>query len=269
MNDRSANLLEKGQPFRPFSEFMMSLRFLTRMPLPFALTLDWMPLRHALRMFSVAGAVIGLVQGLLLFGFAEVGVPAFIAATLACGCGLLFTGALHEDGVADVADGFGGGRDRESRLAIMHDSRIGSYGTLALMITLLVRISCYREILVLDFGYAIGLLAAAGAFSRAMVVDLMWSTRSARLEGLSAHAGRPSRNAALFAIISGGVIVVAASALHQPVEALYALAAATCLTAMLRWSAIRLIGGQTGDVCGAVQVISECAMLTVYAAMIH
>lgn len=260
---------ERSPPFRPVAELIASLTFLTRLPVPFARTLDPPPLRASMRLFAVTGALIGLIYGAVLYGLHSLGVPDLLASALAITAGLLLTGALHEDGLADTVDGFGGGKDRLQRLAIMSDSQIGSYGTLALVMAVAVRGLAYAELLAIAPWTLLAITAACGAFSRSMVVDLMWSTSSAKTDGLSAFAGRPSRNTALSAIFSGMIFVGIAGYMFHWESALFAIAAAACTAALVRFSAMRLIGGQTGDVCGAVQVLSELAMLVIFASMVR
>jgi adenosylcobinamide-GDP ribazoletransferase len=256
-------------PFFLLRQLATSLMFLTRLPLPFGRTIDRPKLADSMGLFGVAGAIIGALFGLAFTGLIALGVPSLIAATLSVATGMLVTGALHEDGLADVADGFGGGQDRQARLLIMRDSRIGSYGTIALVMTLVLRVAALAEFTMLALWVTVLLCATAGAFSRAMVVDLMWSTRPARADGLSHMAGRPGRLPALAAILTGLGLAVAVAYVFRPEAALFGVAAATVAAAALRFTAIRLIDGQTGDVCGAVQVVSELAMLIVFASMVH
>ncbi|MFO1034404.1 MAG: adenosylcobinamide-GDP ribazoletransferase [Hyphomicrobiales bacterium] len=255
---------ERRGRIRPFAEFVHALRFLTRLPVPFARTLDLPPLSQSMRVFPAAGALIGALTGLLLSGLEWSGLPPLVYGALAVAAGLAVTGALHEDGLADTADGFGGGKSRERRLEIMRDSRIGTYGTLALATMFLVRVGCYQTLAGLQPVQTIVLLAACGAFSRALMVDLMWATRPARSDGLSVFAGTPGRNGAAFAIITAALLTLAAGQLLSSGSGLFALAAGLGVTAYLRRLTVRMIGGQTGDVCGAVQVLSEIAMLCVF-----
>jgi adenosylcobinamide-GDP ribazoletransferase len=269
MSDDFEPLSEARRRFRPFAEFLVALRFLTVLPVPFVRTLDPPPLAEAMRMFPLAGAAIGAGTGAAL-GLCNLGgLPQLFSAAVAIGIGLLITGALHEDGLSDVADGFGGGRTREERLDIMRDSRIGAFGTLALGIMLLGRASLLMALLELPAGDMIVLLACAAAFSRALIVDLMWATRPARNDGLSVLAGRPSRNTALFALTLGGLGAgMAAGWVLAPEAGVAALIAGGVMLAAVRVLAMRKIGGQTGDVCGAAQVLTELAMLAIYAATI-
>jgi adenosylcobinamide-GDP ribazoletransferase len=197
------------------------------------------------------------------------GLPDLFCALLALGLAAYVTGAFHEDGLADVADGFGGGATREERLEIMKDSRIGAYGTLTLIITILARASLLTALLDLPPLSILILMAGAAAFSRALMVDLLWATRPARPNGLSVMAGQPSRNTTLLALAIGGIGAGAGGTMVLSPEAgVLALIAGGLALAMVRSLAMRKIGGQTGDVCGAGQVMAETAMLAVYAAAV-
>jgi adenosylcobinamide-GDP ribazoletransferase len=234
--------------------------------MPLARTVDPPPLHQTMRMFSLAGALIGLFSGGILWLLVFLGVPSLLACTLAMAATMLLTGALHEDGLADFVDGLGGGKTRERRLEIMRDSRIGAYGALALLVAVLARIFALEPLLSLEAPAMLAILAACHAFSRALMVDLMWATPAARTDGLSAQAGRPSRAVAMFAIAIG-LLLTLLTALHVPPQAsVVALGLGLAATALVRHLAMRMIGGQTGDVCGAAQVACEVAMLTAFAA---
>jgi adenosylcobinamide-GDP ribazoletransferase len=247
---------------RPFAELVHALRFLTRLPVPFARTIDPPPLHQSMRMFSVAGALIGVVIAGALIGVGYLQLPPLLAGLLVTAFGILMTGALHEDGIADVADGFGGGHTPEQRLTIMRDSRIGSYGALALIIAVAARASCYAALMMMQPLAIIAILAAVQSFSRAMVVDLMWAEKPARSDGLSIMAGRPSSRVAVFTIVVGLALMGLCTLVVPAEKVIVALGFGLAGTAIVRRMAVKLIGGQTGDVCGAVQVTSEIAMLT-------
>jgi adenosylcobinamide-GDP ribazoletransferase len=254
---------------RPLPELVHAARFLTRLPIPLSRTLDPPPLAETMRMFSVVGAVIGCGISAVLFVGHYLQLPEYVAALLAVAFGLLVTGALHEDGLADMADGFGGGKTRERRLEIMRDSRIGSYGALALIVAVGARAACYAALLKLSPIAVLAVLAACQSFSRAMMVDLLWATRPARLDGLSVYAGQPRRSVAMFAIAVGLSLTLLAGYFTSFENAVMALGLGLAATAAIRALAIRLIGGQTGDICGAVQVTCEVMMLTAFLAILH
>src|SRR5258705_1077194 len=118
-----------------------AVAFLTRLPMPHpegAMPANFV---RARRMFPLVGAGIGGAVGLFCLGMRIMGLPDLAAAALALGASAILTGALHEDGLADVADGFGGGRDKATKLEIMRDSRIGTYGTLILLVSFVAKLS--------------------------------------------------------------------------------------------------------------------------------
>ena len=270
MNDIPSPASENTWKIRPFAETLLALSFLTRLPIPFTRTLDMPPLAHAMRFFPLAGALIGSLIAGVLIGANMLGLPSLLAAVITLSVGTLVTGALHEDGLADVADGFGGGKTREARLEIMRDSRIGTYGTIALVLSFLGRAAIYETLSGEQPLTILALFAGSAAFSRALVVDLMWATRPARSDGLSVFAGRPSRRSALFSLITGGIgAALAAGVVLSPEISIFAIAAAGIMLMLMRALCMRLIGGQTGDVCGAVQVLTELTMLTVYVSTIR
>ena len=191
MNDGFEPRSEFRGRVRPFASFLVALRFLTRLPVPFVRTLDPPPLRDSMAMFPVVGAVVGAISGGALIVANLAALPDLFCGLFALAAGAVVTGAFHEDGLADVADGFGGGHTREDRLDIMKDSRIGTYGTLTLCLTLLARASLLTALLDLPPLSIVALLAGAAAFSRALMVDLLWATRPARSNRI-VGAGRPA-----------------------------------------------------------------------------
>ncbi|MBO6957023.1 MAG: adenosylcobinamide-GDP ribazoletransferase, partial [Rhizobiales bacterium] len=118
-------------------DFYRTLRFATRLPLPELAREVEDPIVSADRFapaFATSGVVVGGLGGLIAILAVTVGVTPLLAALIATTAMVLVTGALHEDGLADCADGFGGGRDRDRKLEIMRDSAIGTYGVLALIL---------------------------------------------------------------------------------------------------------------------------------------
>jgi adenosylcobinamide-GDP ribazoletransferase len=254
---------------RPLAELVHAFKFLTRLPVPFSRTIDPPPLQQAMRMFSVVGACIGALVGFVLLTGQFMELPGNLTALLAVAAGLLLTGALHEDGLADTADGLGGGKTRERRLEIMRDSRIGTYGTLALIVAIGARVACYADLMFLSPQALLAVMMACNAFSRALVVDLLWATPPARSDGLSAYAGQPTRGVAMFAIVVGLALALLAGHFTFYENAILAMGLALAATAVLRGLAVSRIGGQTGDICGAVQVACEIMMLAAFVATLR
>src|SRR5205823_10789055 len=184
-------------------------------------------------------------------------------------CLAAVTGALHEDGFADMVDGFGGGRNREDTLAIMRDSSIGTFGVMALLLVLIAKAASFGDFTGRSWYVAPALLAGTGAFSRSLIVWVMGAIPPARLDGLSASAGGPPSHIAGTALLIGAVAgFILLSLAGGVVLAIVALAIGFAAAAFVRHLADRRIGGQTGDVWGGVQVVSDTAMLAIAAIMI-
>jgi adenosylcobinamide-GDP ribazoletransferase len=249
------------QPWRePGARLVASLAFLTRLPVSAAQRP--MPLVAAMPMFPAAGALIGAFTGVIAAFLADGGIDPLLAACLAFAATLCVTGALHEDGLADTADGFGGGITRERRLEIMRDSRIGTYGTLALVVMAIAKVAAIAAIVPALGWCSILVLAATGAASRAAIVWLMAKTPPARSDGLSASTGQPDGETLKWTLVVG--VAIAFLLLLWTVgflDSLFALLAGAAAALAVQRLALRQIGGQTGDVCGTVQVLSEIAML--------
>jgi adenosylcobinamide-GDP ribazoletransferase len=207
----------------------------------------------------IAGLVVGIVSA-ATFWIAEcLHLSPEIAAACAIGMGLLVTGALHEDGLADVADGFGGGATRERKLDIMRDSRIGTFGVVALIVVILAKWSA----LVTVGGWAA--IIAAQVFSRALVPAFMLMVLPARQSGLSARAGQVSGTSALIALVLGGIALLCIGL----APAIIAAVLCTFGFVLLKYLCQRQIGGQTGDVLGTLQQISELLVLLTASAFHH
>ena len=241
-------------------DFKTAVAFLTRLPMPHPDGATPQNFVRAHRMFPVVGALIGAVVGLLCLGLRYVGVPDLAAAALALGGSAILTGALHEDGLADVADGFGGGRNLESKLEIMRDSRLGTYGAMILLVSFAAKLSALAAI---PDGYVVPALIAAHALARGVLPAMSMNLPYARKDGLARNAGQPD---AVTSVIAGGLaLVIALLSLSWTNALSAALAAGVSAFGMARL-AMRQIGGQTGDVLGGAEQVSETAILVLLAA---
>jgi adenosylcobinamide-GDP ribazoletransferase len=232
-------------------DMVAAFGLLTRIPVPFTLP----------RPAGVwAWPLVGLVTGGTALAVAALGLwlglAAGVVAVLVIAVQATLTGALHEDGLTDCADGFWGGHDRARRLEIMKDSRIGSYGAVALMLALLARWSAVAALLGAG---AWGLALAAMVMSRAAMGLVMAGLPNARGEGLSARHSQPGWAAAWagMGLAFGLGLAFAGGAALGLVIAVGLVAAGVALVARAK------IGGQTGDVLGATQVLAEVAALAV------
>jgi adenosylcobinamide-GDP ribazoletransferase len=205
--------------------------------------------------WPLVGVVVGLAAGLAALAAAPAG-PG-VAAAMALAVQAALTGALHEDGLADCADGFWGGHTRDRRLEIMKDSRVGSFGVLALVLVVLAGWSAVSQA-----GRVLPVLVAAGALSRAPMAVLMAALPNAREGGLSRLVGRPPA-----AVAGAGVAVAVAVAVALCGWAGLRAALAVAVVALAVGLVARAkIGGQTGDVLGAAQQLGFVAAVAVLGA---
>ncbi len=231
--------------------------FLTRVPVPFAP--DEAPrLAVAAPWFPVVGAGVGALGGgvLALAALVPGAEVAGVAAALGLAAAVAVTGALHEDGLADTADGLGVLGDRERRLAVMRDSRIGTFGALALLVWLLVGWSALRA---LGTGDAVLALVAAGALSRWAILAHALVGRPARPDG-AIHALRVGPASSIVATV---VAVAAAIFALGPGGGAVATGVALLLALGTAAGARRALGGITGDTCGATAALAQVAVLVV------
>jgi adenosylcobinamide-GDP ribazoletransferase len=237
-------------------ECKVALQFLTRLPV--GAPARWPPgaLAASAPMFPLVGALIGAAAGLVFALATGLGLPPMLAALLAVAAQILLTGGLHEDGLADVADGFGGGRTRADKLRILRDPRLGSFGAMALMLALLARISALAALA--EPGLVAAVLIVAGATSRAALPVIMATLAPARDDGLAASAGRPHPLRATAAVI---IALLTAFVLLPPAMAAVGLIAAAGGALIIARLARRQIGGHTGDVLGAAQQLAEIGVL--------
>jgi len=238
------------------AETVAAFALLTRLPVGL-IPIPWTrELRHAAWAYPLAGAAVGLIGGATYWIAHSLGVPPVLAAIFAIFATILATGALHEDGLVDAADGLGG-KSAGDRLAIMRDHRIGTYGAIALVLSLGIRIGAI--VLLGEPSLVIAALIASGAASRASATALMTALPQARDDGLSVAAGRASTSDAIAAF----ALTFAIGWLMLSFGESMAVTLAALLTAgVVGLLAASRLGGQTGDVLGAACQLSECAALT-------
>ncbi|MCY6380266.1 adenosylcobinamide-GDP ribazoletransferase [Hoeflea prorocentri] len=246
------------------TETARAVAFLSRLPVPdrFFAGAD-ADMTQSARTYPLAGMVVALPAALLLFMLLFMGLPPLFAAGLAVTCQMLTTGGLHEDGLADCADGFGAGGERERILAVMKDSTIGTFGGLALILSVVLRVAGLATIAsaVNPLGAALALLSVSVA-SRGAMVWHWHSLPAARPDGVAVSIGRPDEKTAVFAAVSGAlltaVLAFPAGGLAGAITSLF-LVAIVC-SVFVRMTEGR-IGGHTGDTIGATQQICEIAAL--------
>jgi len=241
------------------AELRLAVAFLTRLPIRLSEAEAAAPIGSAARAFPLVGIVVGLAGGLVYLLTDLAGLSTTMGAMLALATTALITGAIHEDGLADTADGLGGGITREHKLTIMRDHRVGSYGVLALIFSVGLRVTALTN--TAWGGEGLLLVIAAAAASLACLPTVMYVMTPARTEGLAWSAGRPEQRRVVDAGALGVVIaVLCLGALNGVICA----AAGALAAAAAAWFAKRQIGGYTGDVLGAVQQAAEIAILIAF-----
>ncbi len=239
-------------------EVSTGIHFLTRLPLPRTAAIAGGAVAQSVWAFPLAGVVVGLI-GALVYALAHrLGLPPWPAATLAVAATLAATGCLHEDGLADTTDGFGGGDTTERKLEIMRDSSIGTYGICALALSLILRAGALASLA--EPGLVAAALIASHSAARAAMPVLMFFVAPARRDGLSFAAGQPS--AARVAVAAALAVLILAVSLG-PALAIVSVLALAVVIALMASLSVRQIGGQTGDVIGAVEQVSEIVILLV------
>ncbi|RWD57011.1 MAG: adenosylcobinamide-GDP ribazoletransferase [Mesorhizobium sp.] len=243
-----------SEPRQLLDDIGLSLVFFTRLRLPSS-DFGGRGLSDAIWAAPFAGLAVAVIGALVYTIVASVGLAAGPASALALAATMLATGCLHEDGLSDIADGFGGGRTRERKLEIMRDSRIGAYGAAAIGVSLLIRWSALSELA--GPGHVFLALLAAHASSRGLFGAFMHLLPPARADGLSANAGTVAFETAAFGAALGAVALLALG-LGGAIAALILLG---LLFAAFRSLCLSQIGGQTGDTIGALQQLGEIAVL--------
>jgi adenosylcobinamide-GDP ribazoletransferase len=243
-------------------DLVMGVRFYSRLPVG-----DRPHERPELSRIAMAlpfaGLVIGIGPALLLAAASLLGLPKLFAAGLAVAAALAVTGAMAEDALADAADGLFGGSNVERRLEIMRDSRHGTFGVAALCLYLLLRVAALAALAAIQPLTAAAIWLAAMLMARSGSLYLTLALPPARPDGLSASVGRVTPPAfamgAIFALILALVLGAPGAGLAGFLVAA-ALAAGTAWG--WTWLCRRLVGGQTGDLIGALQALLEIAALT-------
>jgi len=236
------------------AQFILALQFLTRLPIP---SVDlYTPERMAasVKYYPLVGVIIGALCA-SSYWVAQVALPHALSVMAAVAIGLLFTGAFHEDGLADTFDGIGGGQSRENALVIMKDSRLGVYGTLVLVAALGVKAGA---LISLPPQLVVGAFIAGHAASRFSAVLVIATSRYVRAEG----TGKPVADG-----ISGQGLIVAALTilgvglfwfwLWAPMALVWSLTGLAVGHILMRLFFERKLKGYTGDTLGAVQQASE------------
>ncbi|WP_425092098.1 adenosylcobinamide-GDP ribazoletransferase [Tropicimonas sp. S265A] len=247
-----------------FTDLLASLSLLSRLPVPVDHAQTGTRSARAAWAWPMAGAVLATLAALPGLALASLGVATPLAAGMSLATLIMITGAMHEDGLADTADGLWGGWDPARRLEIMKDSRVGVYGVLALVLATGLR---WTALTILLSGGAVTFITsmvAAAAVSRAAMAGVMNALPHARPDGLSAHVGTVPVSAARGALLLAGFIALCTG---LPAGLAAALAVLLVSLGVARIAKAK-IGGQTGDILGAVQQSAEITALIALATVL-
>lgn len=235
--------------------FLVAMGYFTRLPMPKWVEVDVDKLNKASRYFGLVGLLVGLLSA-IVFWLTQNWLPAGVSVLLAMVTGVLLTGGFHEDGLADTFDGFGGGRTAEDKLRIMKDSRIGSYGALALMLVLLLKWQMLVELALYDPVVAGSALIVAHTVSRVVAASIIFTEKYVREDEASKSkplSQRQGINELLILVASGVLVLLFLKGLAALSLLLVMIGLRRLFVVMFR----RHIGGYTGDALGASQQISE------------
>lgn len=238
--------------FAPIADIRAAVTFLTRLPAGG----PHRAISACAWAFPVAGLIVGLFGGATYWLAGWAGLSPWIAAFLTLAVTALVTGALHEDGLADAADGLGAGGPVDRKLEIMRDSRVGGYGALALVLATGLKASAIAS-------FPAGLTGASAIvalhiLSRAVLPGLMAGLKPASTGGVAAGAGRPGPIVAALSLVlgaAGAVIVIG------PCAGIVAIAAAIATGLAVALLLVRALGGYNGDTIGLLEQLCEIAIM--------
>ncbi|MEL7111821.1 MAG: adenosylcobinamide-GDP ribazoletransferase [Pseudomonadota bacterium] len=236
------------------ASLLLAIQLLTRLPVRLSGLYSPARMAASVRYYPLVGVLVGGVSA-AVFMAADLLFPTALAVLFAIAAGLLFTGAFHEDGLADTFDGVGGGLTRDKALQIMKDSRLGTYGTLALILALALKAATLMALTPLLIPVA---LIAAHGLSRLSSVLVIATSNYVRDEGTGKPvAGAASPTSLVVALITGAVIIAAWFFWSPAIAIVWALGGLILGHCLMRLFFEPKLGGYTGDTLGAIQQASE------------
>ncbi len=245
--------------------FLLAVAFFTRIPIPANTPFSAERLNHASRYFSLVGWIIGLCAALSLL-FAYQLFPISIAVLISMSATIKITGAFHEDGLADMSDGLGGGMSQARKLEIMKDSRLGTYGALALQLAILIKFFALYEIMALGLIEPLVALLVIHASSRAVAGSLIFDMPYVRESGKAKPLAQNQSRTDLCVLLAFGLLPLCLLSIQAALGML--VIGIICRSWIKRWL-LRQLGGYTGDCLGATQQITELAYYLFWLALGH
>ena len=251
-------ILEKLTSLIFFKDILLSVSFLTRIPISKNLLFE-RNLMDAAWSFPIIGGLVGFLGGMVALLLSYFNISPIIISFLTIGAIILLTGGLHEDGLADTADGFGINKNPEGKINIMRDSQIGVYGTLALIIAISVKAVALSELINKDQFFACVIaLIVSGALSRSTIVGIAFFLEKASETGLASFAGKPKADGAGMCFL---ISILLCIFLLPLTKVLAAILLSIVTTVIIGFLSKKQINGYTGDILGAAQMLSETALL--------
>ena len=238
--------------------FFGAIRFFTRLPVPAWVGHSAETLNHSARYFPLVGVIVG-AWAALVFVLASFVLPNTLAVLLSMVATLLLTGAFHEDGLADAVDGFGGGWAKEQVLTIMKDSRVGSYGAIAIALALLIKFNALMAVMEWPEEWLLAGFVAAHSVSRFAAVTLIYALDYVR-EDETARAKPLAQSLSVSELLIAALFGLAPLALLPWQAAVAGLGMAVITTLLAARYFVKRIGGYTGDCLGATQQLAEIAV---------
>ena len=251
-------ILEKLTSQIFFKDILLSVSFLTRIPISKDLLFE-RNLMDAAWSFPLIGGLVGFLGGMVALLLSYFNISSIVISFITIGAIILLTGGLHEDGLADTADGFGSNKNPEDKINIMRDSQIGVYGTLALIIAISVKAVALSELINKDQFFAcIIALIVSGSLSRSTIIGIAFFLEKASETGLASFAGKPRATGVGICFL---ISILLCIFLLPSTKVLAAILISIVTTVVIGFLSKKQINGYTGDILGTTQVLSETALL--------
>ncbi|UTW55936.1 adenosylcobinamide-GDP ribazoletransferase [Kordiimonas sp. SCSIO 12610] len=245
-------------PYIIVEDIAAAMMLLTRIPVPWRKISERPPnLSRSTWAYPIVGLIIALIGASVYAVISQLNLSPLLAALIAILAMVFTTGAFHEDGLADMADGIGGGMTKDRKLEIMRDSRVGTYGAVALILSILIRAEILAD---LSYIVAIVALVVAAPLSRSMIVLALFFLPPAREKGLGTVAGEPPQAAMIASLILGCFPLILLG-MWLPVSIVLVLTASFLGLIIVSRIAMKAVDGYTGDILGSIQQVSEATIM--------
>ena len=246
-------------------DILAALMFLSKFPVSWEkISEDPPDFSRAFWAFPLIGLFLGSISGCVTLLFSFLGLSSFVSVTIGISIGMLITGALHEDGLADSFDGLIGGNTTEQKIEIMRDSKIGTYGCIALLLNILIKIGCLTSLAEQSLWLVFSGFIVSGALGRAMIVFLRSMSDPVSDKGLSSITER-TEGAVLWSAL--GIAFLSAIIFAPFWVAIVGFILCIIFTYFIRAYVENKLGGITGDILGATEQLSELIFLLLFASI--